>query len=43
MMLTLRATGWPSFAEASEGILLRAMNLGNPAKRVRAKQDGYRA
>jgi predicted esterase len=28
-----------SFAEASEGILLRAMNLGNTAKRVSAKQD----
>jgi hypothetical protein len=31
--------GRPSFAEASEGILLRAMNDGNPAKRVSAKQD----
>jgi hypothetical protein len=30
---------WPSFAEASEGILLRATNYGNPAKRVSAKQD----
>jgi hypothetical protein len=30
---------WPSFAEASEGILLRATNYGNPAKRVTAKQD----
>jgi hypothetical protein len=29
----------PSFAEASEGILLRAENYGNPAKRVSAKQD----
>src|SRR6267378_3603063 len=26
--------GWPSFAEASEGILLRTMNHANPAKRV---------
>jgi len=30
---------WPSFAEASEGILLRATNHGNPAKRISAKQD----
>jgi hypothetical protein len=30
---------WPSFAEASEGILLRATNYGNPAKHVSAKQD----
>jgi hypothetical protein len=30
----------PSFAKASEGILLRARNQGNPAKRVSAKQDG---
>ena len=30
---------WPSFAEASEGILLRATNYGNPAKRISAKQD----
>jgi hypothetical protein len=30
---------WSSFAEASEGILLRATNYGNPAKRVSAKQD----
>jgi hypothetical protein len=30
---------WPSFAEASEGILLRAPTYGNPAKRVSAKQD----
>ena len=29
----------PSFAKASEGILLRAENYGNPAKRVSAKQD----
>jgi len=30
---------WPSFAEASDGILLRATNYGNPAKRVSVKQD----
>ncbi len=30
---------WPSFAEASEGILLRAMKVGNPAKPVSEKQD----
>jgi hypothetical protein len=29
----------PSFAEASETILFRAENYGNPAKRVSAKQD----
>jgi hypothetical protein len=30
----------PSFAEVSEGILLRAEDPANPAKRVSAKQDG---
>jgi hypothetical protein len=30
----------PSFAKASEGILLRAESPANPAKRVSAKQDG---
>jgi hypothetical protein len=30
----------PSFAKASEGILLRALRCYNPAKRVGAKQDG---
>ena len=30
---------WPSFAEASEGILLRAITMPNPAKRISAKQD----
>ena len=30
---------WPSFAEASEGILLRATNYGNLEKRISAKQD----
>jgi hypothetical protein len=30
----------PSFAKASEGILLRVSESANPAKRVSAKQDG---
>jgi len=30
----------PSFAEASEGILFRAITMPNPAKRISAKQDG---
>jgi hypothetical protein len=39
-MLKAPGIGWPSFAEASEGILLRTTNYGDPAKRVSAKQDG---
>jgi hypothetical protein len=32
------AIHWPSFGEASEGILFRAMTVPNPAKRISAKQ-----